>query len=318
MGIVLAGYGCAAGPLQEIRVVSFDADLRLQPDGSVLVRERIQLPPGPQPAALERRLTSLRHDGLSDLTATAEDPQVPYPGRAEPTRNGTRVVWEFGNVPARTLTLSYRARGVTYVSGLRGRVSFELLPPNHGLAIERAQVSLSYPGRSIVLADPWVEEAGWQVEKLPAGVRASRAAVPPADSVTMGGEFSIDGFNLAEPAWQYHGARAKEFMPAFVSAGLFLIVTGAGIVGMVRLRHPSRLPAEAAPERPAVARGLWTSGLVTVAAALAGIPLVAATLSTFGIWPYSLPAGTFIAGVMFLVLARRLRASVRSVKRSTP
>jgi hypothetical protein len=106
-------------------------------------------------------------------------------------------------------------------------------------------------------------------------------------------------------------------MPAFVSAGLFLIVTGAGIAGMVRLRHPSRLPAAADPERPAVARGLWTSGLVTVAAALAGVPLVGVTLSTFGIWPYSLPAGTFIAGVMFLVLARRLQASARVVNRAT-
>jgi hypothetical protein len=301
--------GCREQPAASVPVVSLDAELRLQPDGSIIVTEQWQLPPGPQPASLVRRLTTVRHDGVTDVTATAEDPQLQYAGQVETSPGGTRVVWQFGDVPARRLRLSYRARGATYVSGLRGRIAFEVLAPGHGLAIERAQIDLLYPERSIVMADPWVEEAGWQVERLPAGVRATRVAVPPSEPVTIGGEFSIDGLGLAEPAWQYHGARAKEFMPAFVSAGLFLVVVGAGVVGMVRLRHPARLPAEADPERPEVARGLRTSGLVTIAAALAGVPLVAATLSTYGPWPYCLPAGTFIAGLMFLWMSRRLRGT---------
>jgi hypothetical protein len=168
------------------------------------------------------------------------------------------------------------------------------------------------------MADPWVDEAGWQVERLPAGARATRAAVPPEDSVTIGGEFSIDDLRLAEPAWQFHGARAREFMPAFVSAGLFLVVVGAGVVGMVRLRHPVRLPADADPERPAVARGLRVSGWVTIAIALAGVPLVAATLPTFGLWPQSLPAGTFIAGVMFLLMGKRLESAPAARHRGAP
>jgi hypothetical protein len=311
LAVVAAGVpglaGCRQQPAVPVAVVSLDAELRLQPDGSVIVSEQWQLPAGPQPASLMRRLTTLRHDGIVEVAATAEDPQLRYSGQVEASGRETRVRWEFGDVPARRLTLSYRARGATYVSGHRGRVSFEVLPPGHGLAIDRAKVDLLYPVRSIVMADPWVEEAGWTVERLPAGVRATRESVPPSDSVTIGGEFSIDGLGLAEPAWQYHGARAKEFMPAFVSGGLFLVVVGAGVVGMVRLRHPARLHAEADPERPEVARGLRTSGLVTVAAALAGVPLVAATLPTYGIWPYSLPAGTLVAGLMFLWMGRRLR-----------
>ena len=61
-----------------------------------------------------------------------------------------------------------------FVSGLRGRVSVEVLPPGHGLAIERARVSLFYPAASIVMGDPWVEEAGWDVAHVPGGVQASR------------------------------------------------------------------------------------------------------------------------------------------------
>lgn len=288
-------------------VVSFDAELRLQQDGSVLVQERIQLPKGPQPATLERRLTTLRHEGMTEVTATAADPQVAYPGTVEQSGDTTVVRWTFGDVPARTLTLSYRAHGVVFVSGLRGRVSVEVLPPGHGLAIERARVSLFYPAASIVMGDPWVEEAGWDVAHVPGGVQASRTAVDPRASLTIGGEFSIDTLGLAEPAWQYHGARAKEFMPAFVSGGLLMLVVGAGILGMVRMRHPARLPAEADPERPAVARGLSISGLVTIAAAVISVPVVAATLSTFGPWPYALPAGTFVAGLMFLWMGKRLR-----------
>ena len=307
VGAFLLLGACQAAPPETRAVVAFDAELQLQPDGSVLVREQLRLPPGPQPPSLTRRLTTLRHEGISDVSATAEDPQVVYNGRVESTAEGTRVTWDFGPVPARRLTLTYRANDVTYVSGMRGRVSFQILPPNHGLAIEHATVTLSYPERSIVMADPWIEEAGWEVESAVPGVRARRASVPPETPLTIGGEFSIDGFNLAAPAWQYQGARAKEFMPAFVSAGLFLVVTAAGIVGMVRLRHPRRLPVEADPERPAVARGLSVSGLVTIAAAIAGVPLVARTLPTYGVWPYCIPAGTFVAGVMFLWMGRRLR-----------
>lgn len=297
---------CGHPVLPTVPVVSFDAELRLQPDGSVLVKEQIELPKGPQPAALERRLTTLRHEGIAEVTATAADPQVPYPGTVGESGDTTVVRWTFGDVPARTLTLSYRARGVVYVSGLRGRVSMEVLPPGHGLAIERARVSLFYPPASILMGDPWVEEAGWEVAHVPGGVQASRTGVDPRESLTIGGEFSIDTFGLAEPAWQYHGARAKEFMPAFVSGGLLMLVVGAGVLGMVRLRHPARLPADADPERPAVARGLWISGLVTMAAAVIAVPIVGATLSTFGPWPYALPAGTFVAGVLFLWMGRRL------------
>src|SRR5688500_7501071 len=96
-------------------------------------------------------------------------------------------------------------------------------------------------------------------------------------------------------------------MPAFVSAGLFLVVGGAGGVGVVRLSRAARLPADAGPERPEVARGLRRSGLVTIAAALAGVPAVAATLSPYGLWPYCRPAGTFPAALMFLWMSRRLR-----------
>ncbi len=309
---LIVSAGCRDAPRPTVPVVLFDAELRLQPDGSVLVRERLELPKGPQPAAVERRLTTLRHDGLTEIAATAADPQVPYAGTVEQSRGTSVVRWTFGEVPARTLTLTYRARNVVYVSGLRGRASIEVLPPDHGLAIERARVSLFYPATSIVMGDPWVEEAGWDVAHVPGGVQASRTAVGPRDSLTIGGEFSIDAFGLAAPAWQFHGARAKEFMPAFVSGGLLMVAVGAGILGMVRLRHPVRLPAEADPERPAVARGLWISGLVTIVAAAIGVPLVGATLSTFGWWPYCLPAGTFIAGLMFVWMGKRLRESLPS------
>jgi hypothetical protein len=56
-----------------------------------------------------------------------------------------------------------------------------------------------------------VEEAGWTVQREPAGLTASRTGVSRDESATAGVEFTIDAMAVAQPAWQYHRARAREF-----------------------------------------------------------------------------------------------------------
>jgi hypothetical protein len=161
---------------------------------------------------------------------------------------------------AHSFVLRYRMAGAVEVSGIRGVVSSRVLAPR-SYDIEAADLTLKLPAGAVFLGDPWVEEAGWTVERRLDEVFASRRNVARNEWATIGATFTIDTMSAGEPAWQYHERRASDLMPAFVSAGLFLLVIGAGVVGMLRLKHP---PARARPGAPVEA-----SAAITPAMALA-------------------------------------------------
>ena len=261
--------------------------------------------------SFHRSAPAVGHDGISEVRGTLDDVELPQGAgdkRIESrSDNGLDVTWHFPSLTGEhTLGLTYRAANGVHVSGIRGRVSWLALPPRHGFAIDAMTISLTLPDGAVHLEDPWVNESGWTVTREMLGMRAEKNGVTPAESVTAGAEFTIDGFGLAQPAWQYHVQRAREFMPAFLSAGTFLLVVAAGILVMVRVRLAALEPVVAERERAGAVRGLRVSGWVTLAAGALGWPVVAATLGTFGSWPYALPLCTIGAGLLFLWDARRL------------
>ncbi len=159
-----------------------------------------------------------------------------------------------------SFVLRYRTAGAVEVSGIRGVVSSRVLAPR-GYDIEAADLTLKLPAGAVFLGDPWVEEAGWTVERRPDEVFASRLNVARNEWATIGATFTIDTMSAGEPAWQYHERRARDLMPAFLSAGLFLAVIGAGVVGMLRLKYP---PARARAGAPVETNAAMTPAMVLV------------------------------------------------------
>ena len=287
-----------------------DIAVTVSRDGSLSVRETFRVRFDTSHTSFHRSAPAVGHDGISEVRATLDDVELPPAGEKRiESRSGSRldVTWRFPPVTGEhTLGLTYRAANAVHVSGIRGRVSWLALPPRHGLAIDAMTISLALPGGVVQLQDPWINESGWAVTRETLGMRAAKSSVTAAESVTAGAEFTIDGLGLAQPAWQYHAQRAGEFMPAFVSAGTFLLVVAAGILMMVRVRLAALEPGVAERERAGAVRGLRVSGWVTLAAGALGWLVVAATLGTYGAWPYALPSCTIASGLLFLWDARRL------------
>jgi hypothetical protein len=96
---------------------------------------------------------------------------------------------------------------------------------------------MTIPPGAILLDDPWVEEADWQVKRLPMGLEA-HGAIRNGETATPGATFTIDTMTAGEPSWQYYQGRSRDLIPAFISGGLFLLVIGAGVVAMVRMKYP--------------------------------------------------------------------------------
>ena len=317
--VLLLLAGCAPAPAG-VAVETMDVAVTVLDDGSARVEERLVVNAGDRPATgtvIRRRSPVWRHDGTADIAATLDgatlavgdapgqlrvqpgaalDAQVILtPAPASPSRDRRRV-----------LTLSYRALNVVAISGIRGTVSWLALPAARDFDVAVATVTLTLPATAILLQDPWVEEAGWTVTREPHGLRASRSGIARGESATAGVEFTIDRMNLTEPAWQVDIDRASEFMPAFVSAGLFILVTGVGILAMLRLKFPKSATGALDRERVAAARDLRTTAWIVIVTGLGAWVFVASALDRFGIWPMAVPVSMILVGVLFLAAAARV------------
>jgi hypothetical protein len=104
-----------------------------------------------------------------------------------------------------------------------------------------------------LLDDPWVDEAGWTVTRERQGLIASRANLPAGEAGTVGIDFTVDGLGVVTPDWQTHAERAVQFVPAFISAAVFILIVAVGSIWMLWLRYPRwRVAADASAAMPAV------------------------------------------------------------------
>src|SRR5262245_10318179 len=145
-----------------------------------------------------------RHDGISDVSASMDGAAFPIGqglGRvAVGDGRDFHVQWTFAPVSnAHVFGLSYRAANVVHLSGIRGTVSWRAIPAERSFVVAAARIALKVPESAALLQDPWVDEAGWTVERQPHGMTASRSLVPPGDAATAGLEFTIDRMHAARP-----------------------------------------------------------------------------------------------------------------------
>jgi len=316
-GLVLLLVGCARAPVG-VPVETMDVAVTVLDDGSARVEERLVLGAADPPTTVIRRRSPVwRHDGIVDVSATLDGANLAVgdaPGQLL-VRPGAGLDVQTTLAPAptpqsqdrrRVLTLSYRALNVVAISGIRGTVSWLALPAARDFDVAAATVTLTMPSGAVLLQDPWVEEASWTVTREPHGLRATRSGLARGESATAGIEFTIDGMTLTKPAWQVDVERAGEFMPAFVSAGLFILVTGIGILAMLRMKYPRPAPGAMDPERLAAARDLRTTAWVVMVTGAAAWVFVASQLYRFGVWPLAVPLSMLLVGVLFLAAAARV------------
>src|SRR6185436_11605303 len=89
------------------------------------------------------------------------------------------AVWRFAPVAAGShlFTLQYRAAGAVEVSGIRGLLSWRAFAAGQGWSIKEAHLTVALPQGAVLLDDPWVDEAGWDVVRRTDGLEASRRDV---------------------------------------------------------------------------------------------------------------------------------------------
>jgi len=314
-GILAGACGRPGGRVAE----SFRAEARVLASGSVDVDETLVVRFSDAGATtFERRVDLDRADDVTFVSATLDgDAVVPgNPGArsvaVEHSGRRLRVVW---TVPAasnavRAFGLRYQVQRAVEIRENRGTLRIPLLPDPRSYVILSGHLELSTPDDVPLLDGSGIAEAGWTVARTANGLSGERSGIPADQSGTFVAELGVDRAVLVEPTWQGTQAFGRELVPAFVSGGLFILVIGIGVFGIIRFQYGAARGRSRAPgdrdSRESVRTGLRNAGLAAMAVGAATAGLTWMTLSDFGMWPQIIPASILCVGVAFAALGRRM------------
>lgn len=257
---------------KEVRAERFDTELELLADGSMLVRESITFRfSGDTFTEVTRTVPHRRTDGLIDVQASLDGQVVPEgrgdnQARIDRRRRELRVRWRFPETvdTTRVFTLEYRVMGVLRLDPQRLSLAWQILPQRHDYVIEQASLSLRMPDAATTLGGPELEATGWTWTQQPDGAwHAAKANLAADETAVLREAFARDGFSVSQPAWQALEERTRELAPAFLVGAGVILIFGAGIVGMTRMRYHvprvdarTAVPAERQSWPPAVGAAL--------------------------------------------------------------
>jgi hypothetical protein len=288
----------------------FAVDIVLESDGSATIHETIDVRNPQTPiAAFERRIAAERTDGFFDISQSIDRHGAAAPPRAESVTidpGGSPVIrWRLALGATYKLEARYRAAGVVEIQGMRGTFSWPVLPADRQYDTAAASVSLRLPSGTRLLQPPQFDTPGWHWTTTGDALVATKTSVARTETAVVTATLALDAVPMLEPRWQTRAALGQQLTPSFIAAGLFILVTAAGILWAIRLqyfRNPADPDSSSTRSRREVARGLRTAGIVVVVLGL-GAALVAYTiLRSLGPWPQAVPASLVLSGVWFVVV----------------
>lgn len=289
-------------------VVRVDVAVHLAPDGQADVHESIAVRVD-APTTFERVVRPDRAESVAFIGASIDG--EPVPAVEGDARHALRVVWSLDEPSdrVRTLKLRYRASGVLAIHGRRGEFAWSALPAPRGYPIGAVRIVLTVPGGAVRVGAWGLAEPDWTVAELPDGIAATRADVSPGETATLLAEVAVDPARLVEPRWQHEAELGRQLIPAFIAGGLFILVIGAGVVGIIRFEATTR------PSRtvmPPTAHGLYTAGVVCLAFGVLMVGVAAFMLGRYGAWSMAIPTSILLVGLLFVLVGKGSRAYTRS------
>lgn len=302
------------------RVALLNGVVQTEAAGSLLVREIYTLAPDATGTVRFRRsigadradgveLVSAEADGML-LTAGSDGLEVLHPAAS-----ALEVRWSpRPESRERRLTLTLRAIRAIAVTEPRAGLTWQLLPPRRGHAVDRVEVSLVLPTGAATYAGTGMLEAGWDVASTSQGINATKAPVTDGESATLVAAFDFNRTGVADPVWERNLDRQRQFLPALLAAALFFFVIGAGTLVILRAQFPPKKklarigrPGPADLERQHAARGLTIAGIAGAGAAAVSAGIAATALWFLGGWVQIIPASMLLVSAVFVLYAPRLR-----------
>ena len=281
-------------------VVRVDVAVHLAPDGRADVHESIVVRVD-APTSFQRVVRPDRAESVAFIGASIDGEPVPaVDGNA---RDPLRVIWPLDEPSdrVRTLELRYRASGVLAIHGRRGEFAWSALPAPRGYPIGAVRIVLTVPGGAVRVGAWGMAEPDWTVAELPDGITATRADVSPRETATLLAEVAVDPAGLVEPRWQHEAELGRQLIPAFIAGGLFILVIGAGVVGIIRFEATTRPGGTVTAH---TAHGLYMAGVVCLVFGVFIAGVAAFAVARYGAWSMAIPTSILLVGLLFALVGK--------------
>ncbi|MCC7042859.1 MAG: hypothetical protein IT183_03295 [Acidobacteria bacterium] len=314
----LAVVGCSSTATPTGTVESMDVQVSVRPDGGLDVRETLRVAPSANRVALRRVVESPYADTVTFRTASVDARPVESGASGfvvDPadTRSASRLVarWDLDPAPAAmTLGLDYGVTSAVGVRQPRGRLEWPVLRSDRGFDVGPVTITLQVADGVALYDGTGMAEPGWVVELFPGRVVAQRDRVAATESATLLAVFDVDRSRVRQGEWEWNLDRREQYRFALISAGLFILVVGVGILGQLRVQYPpvragasddARRVSRA--DRQMLARGLRLSAVVGLVVAAASAIVAYQWLSGLGPALQLIPGSIAFVSVMFLAAA---------------
>ncbi len=315
-GLLLLSMACTPLPSTRGSFVSFDARIVVRPDGNLDVVETMVVEADASGVvALDRVVGSPRADAVTFEAFSIDGVPVAAETAGLSVRPagdaGIHVLWRPDPPRERAaVTLAYRVDRAVGVNQPRGRLEWPLLFAGDPHDVGSARVVLTLPDDVVTYDGTGMAEAGWSVVVTSDGVEARNPDVPAGAGATLLAVFDVDRTAVRQGQWEWNLDRQRQFFPALVAGGLFILVIGGGVLGQLRLQYPPVRPGTDAGRRRAsmadrqmLARGLRTSALVSMPFAAAAAAASHYWLGGLGPAVQVIPASVAVVALMFLIAA---------------
>ena len=218
----------------------FDVDVAVQPDGSIIVNERIdfRFVGGPFTFVFRELPTDLT-DGIVNISAAVDGDAYPAgtgPGQVEITgQDPIRITWHLPPTSdaVHRFILSYQVLGVVRQETDADRLLWQLLPDRYDYQIGRSLSRITYPETTQLVSPPLLVAGSGDLVQRTNNVLLTSEGLAPNSPLIVDLRFTPGSLISAPPAWQAaeqaRQAAQQErdrFAPLWLLLGGLLLASG--------------------------------------------------------------------------------------------
>ncbi|MGZ9234784.1 MAG: DUF2207 domain-containing protein [Anaerolineales bacterium] len=214
---------------------SFDVQIDIQEDGSILVRETVEFQFSGDPFTFAfREISAANTDGITFLEASMDGVRMPLgtqPGEVEVKEGDPlEVTWHFEPTSntSHIFVVRYQADGVIR-KGDADTLIWRAIPEDHDYSIVHSTIVLTYPSNALLLEQPtlnWDFDAAWEDDRL----ILTAGGLAENQDLILSARFTPDSLTRVAPRWQIQSeqaeAAASRALPFGFIAGFVTLVIG--------------------------------------------------------------------------------------------